>query len=196
MSKAMQPIRTHELNHWSNVVSREFSERTKALETTLFQEVKDKATAYQSTFNKKIKVDNKLDAIQKAEKALEDFQSSKEATELQLKKKVAVLINELQTDLAKWDNVRGWDCTDYRSAKSHKDFTDFLEDVCYDEVKELYMKSEKGKPLTELKKAESEAHNCLHSGGSITETVESLSTIFKACKIDVRIPKKLLQIGN
>jgi len=58
------------------------------------------------------------------------------------------------------------------------------------------MKTEKGKLLNELNKSQDEARNVLHSGGSITGVVQNLDNIFKRTKIEVRIPKTLLAIGN
>ncbi len=58
------------------------------------------------------------------------------------------------------------------------------------------MKTEKGKLLNELNKSQDEARNVLHSGGSIKDVVHNLDNIFKRTKIEVRIPKNLLQLGN
>jgi len=196
MSKSMQPIRSHELNHWKEVIRSEFDAKKQVLETALFAEVKTKAKAYQSTFNKKIQVDSKLSQLIKAEKALSHFQLNKVATELKLSQQVDKLVKELKDDLESWSKIRDWEDSSYNTSKSSEDFNDYLSDVCYEETKKAYMKSEKGKPLTELEKAESEADNTLHSGGSISDVVNSLYAIFKMCKIDVRVPKKLLQIGN
>ena len=196
MSKTMQPIRTHELNHWSSVVSQSFNERKKALETELFQEVRDKSKQMQSSFNKKIKVEVKLEQLRKAEKALSDFLGNKEKIERELTLKSAILIEELRNDLKNWNVVRQWNNNDCNGVKSLTCIEGYLEEVCYEETKEAYMKSEKGKLLNELNKAQECAENSLYSGGSITEVVSELSNIFKLCKIDVRIPKKLLAISN
>jgi hypothetical protein len=58
------------------------------------------------------------------------------------------------------------------------------------------MKSEKGRLLAELNNSQDEARNILHSGGSIKDVVHNLDNIFKRTKIEVRIPKNLLQLGN
>lgn len=192
----MQPIRTHELNHWGNVVREQFGSRKKTLETVLFQEVKEQSKKMQSTFNKKLKIDTKIDALKKADKALLDFVSNKEKMERELLLNVAVLVEELRNDLRNWNEVRQWDNSDCNILKSLTGIQDFLEEVCYEETKEVYMKSEKGKLLSELNKAEDMAQNTLYSGGSITDVVSTLADIFKTCKIDVRIPAKLLQINN
>ena len=196
MSKVMQPIRTHELNHWSNVVREQFGHRKKSLETELFQEVKDKSKQMQPSFNKKIKVEVKLEQLRKAEKALNDFVSNKEKVERELQLNVAIFVEQLRNDLKNWNEVRQWDNTDCHSLKSLSAVEDYLEEVCYEETKEVYMKSEKGKLLSELNRAEDMAHNTLYSGGSIKDVVSHLSGIFKQCKIDVRIPEQLLQIKN
>jgi 4-hydroxy-tetrahydrodipicolinate reductase len=71
MTKTMQPIRSNELNYWSSVILEKFAKRSKELETTLFQEVKVKAKQAQSAFNKKLKLDSKLENLKKADVAIE-----------------------------------------------------------------------------------------------------------------------------
>ena len=196
MSKTMQPIRSNELNYWQNVIWEKFASRKKELETDLFQEVKVKARQAQSVFNKKLKVDNKLEQLKKAEKAYNDFVSNKEKIEREMQLKVATLVEELRNDLKNWNEVRQWDNSSCNSLKSLFNIEEFLEEVCYEETKEAYMKTEKGRLLAELNNSQDEARNVLHSGGSITDVVQNLHNIFKRTKIEVRIPKTLLAIGN
>jgi len=196
MSKTMQPIRSNELNYWSNVVYEKFANRKKELETVLFQEVKSKAKQAQSAFNKKLRVDNKLEQLRKAEKAHNDFVANKEKIEREMQQKVAILVEELRNDLRNWNEVRQWDNPPANSSKSLSSIEEYLSDVCYEETKEAYMKSEKGRLLAELNNSQDEAKNVLHSGGSIKDVVSNLDNIFKRTKIEVRIPKTLLQIGN
>jgi len=196
MSKTMQPIRSNELNYWQNVILDKFAKRTKELETTLFQEVKVKAKQAQSAFNKKLRLDNKLDNLKKAEKAYNDFVANKEKIEREMQLKVATLVEEIRNDLKNWSEVRQWESSNCNSLKSLFGVEEFLEDVCYEETKEAYMKSEKGRLLAELNNSQDEARNILHSGGSIKEVVTNLDNIFKRTKIEVRIPKTLLQLGN
>jgi len=196
MTKTMQPIRSNELNYWQNVILDKFAKRTKELETTLFQEVKIKAKQAQSVFNKKLKLDNKLENLKKAEKAYNDFVANKEKIEREMQLKVAVLVEEIRNDLKNWNEVRQWEMGGCSSIKSLHSIEEFLDDVCYEETKEAYMKSEKGRLLAELNNSQDEAKNILHSGGSIKEVVSNLDNIFKRTKIDVRIPKTLLAIGN
>jgi len=195
-TKTMQPIRSNELNYWQNVIWEKFANRKKELETDLFQDVKVKARQVQSTFNKKIKVDSKLEQLRKAEKSFNDFVSSKEKVERELQFKVAMLVEELRNDLKTWNEVRQWENTDCNSIKTLGGVEKYLEEVCYEETKQAYMKTEKGKLLNELNKSQDEARNVLHSGGSITGVVQNLDNIFKRTKIEVRIPKTLLAIGN
>jgi hypothetical protein len=196
MSKTMQLIRSNELNYWSNVVYEKFANRKKELETTLFQEVKSKAKQAQSAFNKKLKVDSKLEQLRKAEKAHNDFVANKEKIEREMQQKVAILVEELRNDLRNWNEVRQWDNPPSNSSKSLSSIEEYLDDVCYEETKEAYMKTEKGRLLAELNNSQDEAKNVLHSGGSIKDVVSNLDSIFKRTKIEVRIPKTLLQIGN
>ena len=192
----MQPIRSNELNYWQNVIWEKFANRKKELETDLFQDVKVKARQVQSTFNKKIKVDNKLEQLRKAEKSFVDFVSSKEKVERELQFKVATLVEELRNDLKTWNEVRQWENTDCNSIKTLGGVENYLEEVCYEETKQAYMKTEKGRLLNELNNSQDEARNVLHSGGSINDVVHNLDNIFKRTKIEVRIPKNLLQLGN
>lgn len=196
MTKTMQPIRSNELNYWSSVILDKFARRSKELETTLFQEVKAKAKLAQSAFNKKLRVDGKIENLRKAEKAYNDFVANKEKIEREMQQKVAVLVEEIRNDLKNWNEVRQWEMGSCSSLKSLFGIQEFLEEVCYEETKEAYMKSEKGRLLAELNNSQDEAKNVLHSGGSIKEVVSNLDSIFKRTKIDVRIPKTLLQIGN
>lgn len=196
MTKTMQPIRSNELNYWQNVIWEKFANRKKELETDLFQDVKVKARQVQSTFNKKIKVDSKLDQLKKAEKSFNDFVSSKEKVERELQFKVAMLVEELRNDLKTWNEVRQWENSDCNSIKTLSGIEQYLDEVCYEETKQAYMKTEKGKLLNELNKSQDEARNVLHSGGSINDVVHNLDNIFKRTKIEVRIPKTLLQLGN
>ena len=195
-TKTMQPIRSNELNYWQNVIWEKFANRKKELETDLFQDVKVKARQVQSTFNKKIKVDNKLEQLRKAEKSFVDFVSSKEKVERELQFKVAMLVEELRNDLKTWNEVRQWENTDCNSIKTLGGVENYLEEVCYEETKQAYMKTEKGRLLNELNNSQDEARNILHSGGSINDVVHNLDNIFKRTKIEVRIPKNLLQLGN
>jgi hypothetical protein len=195
-TKTMQPIRSTELSYWQSVIWEKFADRKKELETDLFQDVKVKARQVQSTFNKKIKVDNKLDQLRKAEKSFVDFVSSKEKVERELQFKVATLVEELRNDLKTWNEVRQWENTDCNSIKTLSGIEQYLDEVCYEETKQAYMKTEKGKLLNELNKSQDEARNVLHSGGSIKDVVHNLDNIFKRTKIEVRIPKTLLAIGN
>jgi hypothetical protein len=187
MSKTMQPIRSNELNYWQNVIWEKFANRKKELETVLFQEVKSKARQVQSTFNKKLRVDSKLENLKKAEKAYNDFVANKEKIEREM---------QLRNDLKNWNEVRQWDNSSCNSLKSLFAVEEFLSEVCYEETKEAYMKSEKGRLLAELNNSQDEARNILHSGGSIKDVVHNLDNIFKRTKIEVRIPKNLLQLGN
>jgi hypothetical protein len=196
MSKTMQPIRSNELNYWQNVIWEKFANRKKELETTLFQEVKSKARQAQSAFNKKLRVDNKLEQLRKAEKEYNDFVSNKEKIEREMQLKVATLVEELRNDLKNWNEVRQWENSSCSSLKSLFAVEEFLSEVCYEETKEAYMKSEKGRLLAELNNSQDEARNVLHSGGSIKDVVANLDNIFKRTKIEVRIPKTLLAIGN
>ncbi len=196
MSKTMQPIRSNELNYWQNVIWEKFANRKKELETDLFQDVKVKARQVQSTFNKKIKVDNKLEQLRKAEKSFVDFVSSKEKVERELQFKVAMLVEELRNDLKTWNEVRQWENTDCNSIKTLSGIEQYLDEVCYEETKQAYMKTEQGRLLNELNNSQDEARNVLHSGGSINDVVHNLDNIFKRTKIEVRIPKNLLQLGN
>ena len=195
-TRTMQPIRSTELSYWQNVIWEKFADRKKELETDLFQDVKVKARQVQSTFNKKIKVDNKLEQLRKAEKSFVDFVSSKEKVERELQFKVSTLVEELRNDLKTWNEVRQWENTDCNSIKTLSGIEQYLDEVCYEETKQAYMKTEKGKLLNELNKSQDEARNVLHSGGSITGVVQNLDNIFKRTKIEVRIPKTLLAIGN
>jgi len=192
----MQPIRSTELSYWQSVIWEKFADRKKELETDLFQDVKVKARQVQSTFNKKIKVDSKLEQLRKAEKSFVDFVSSKEKVERELQFKVATLVEELRNDLKTWNEVRQWENTDCNSIKTLSGIEQYLDEVCYEETKQAYMKTEKGKLLNELNKSQDEARNVLHSGGSIKDVVHNLDNIFKRTKIEVRIPKTLLAIGN
>ena len=196
MSKTMQPIRSNELNYWQNVIWEKFANRKKELETTLFQEVKQKARQAQSAFNKKLRVDNKLEQLKKAEKTYSDFVANKEKIEKEMQQKVAILVEEIRTDLKNWNEVRQWENSSCSSLKSLFAVEEFLSEVCYEETKEAYMKSEKGRLLAELNNSQDEARNVLHSGGSIKDVVANLDNIFKRTKIEVRIPKTLLAIGN
>ena len=196
MTKTMQPIRSNELNYWSSVILEKFAKRSKELETTLFQEVKVKAKQAQSAFNKKLKLDSKLENLKKAEKAYNDFVANKEKIEKEMQQKVAMLVEELRNDLKNWNEVRQWDNSSCNSLKSLFAVEEFLSEVCYEETKEAYMKSEKGRLLAELNNSQDEARNILHSGGSIKDVVHNLDNIFKRTKIEVRIPKNLLQLGN
>ena len=196
MTKTMQPIRSNELNYWQNVIWEKFANRKKELETVLFQEVKSKARQAQSAFNKKLRVENKLEQLRKAEKAHNDFIANKEKIEKEMQQKVAILVEEIRTDLKNWNEVRQWDSGNCNSIKTLFGVEEFLSDVCYEETKEAYMKSEKGRLLAELNNSQDEARNILHSGGSIKEVVTNLDNIFKRTKIEVRIPKTLLAIGN
>jgi len=195
-TKTMQPIRSTELSYWQSVIWEKFADRKKELETDLFQDVKVKARQVQSTFNKKIKVDSKLEQLRKAEKSFVDFVSSKEKVERELQFKVATLVEELRNDLKTWNEVRQWENTDCNSIKTLSGIEQYLDEVCYEETKQAYMKTEKGKLLNELNKSQDEARNVLHSGGSIKDVVHNLDNIFKRTKIEVRIPKTLLAIGN
>lgn len=192
----MQPIRSTELAYWQNVIWEKFASRKKELETDLFQEVKVKSRQAQSAFNKKLKVDNKLEQLRKAEKAYNDFVANKEKIEKEMQMKVATLVEEIRTDLKNWNEVRQWENSSCNSLKSLFAVEEFLEEVCYEETKEAYMKSEKGRLLAELNNSQDEARNILHSGGSIQDVVANLDSIFKRTKIEVRIPKTLLAIGN
>lgn len=196
MTKTMQPIRSNELNYWQNVIWEKFANRKKELETDLFQEVKVKARLAQPAFNKKLKVDNKLVQLKKAEKEYNDFVANKEKIEREMQLKVATLVEDIRTDLKNWNEVRQWESGSPNSIKSLFAVEEFLQDVCYEETKEAYMKSEKGRLLAELNNSQDEARNILHSGGSIKEVVANLDNIFKRTKIEVRIPKTLLAIGN
>ena len=195
-TRTMQPIRSTELSYWQSVIWEKFADRKKELETDLFQDVKVKARQVQSTFNKKIKVDSKLEQLRKAEKSFVDFVSSKEKVERELQFKVATLVEELRNDLKTWNEVRQWENTDCNSIKTLSGIEQYLDEVCYEETKQAYMKTEKGKLLNELNKSQDEARNVLHSGGSIKDVVHNLDNIFKRTKIEVRIPKTLLAIGN
>jgi hypothetical protein len=195
-TKTMQPIRSNELNYWQNVIWEKFAKRKKELETDLFQEVKVKARQAQSAFNKKLRVDSKLDQLKKASNAYNDFVANKEKIEREMQQKVAMLVDEIRTDLKNWNEVRQWENSNCNSIKSLTAVEEFLEEVCYEETKEAYMKSEKGRLLAELNNSQDEARNVLHSGGSITDVVQNLDNIFKRTKIEVRIPKTLLAIGN
>ena len=196
MTKTMQPIRSNELNYWQNVIWEKFANRKKELETVLFQEVKSKARQAQSAFNKKLRVDSKLEQLKKAEKAYNDFVANKEKIEKEMQQKVAILVEELRNDLRNWNEVRQWENPPTTSSKSLSSIEEYLSDVCYEETKEAYMKSEKGRLLAELNNSQDEARNILHSGGSIKDVVHNLDNIFKRTKIEVRIPKNLLQLGN
>ena len=196
MSKTMQPIRSNELNYWQNVIWDKFANRKKELETVLFQEVRAKAKQAQSAFNKKLRIDNKLEQLRKAEKAYNDFVSNKEKIEREMQQKVAIFVEEIRNDLKNWNEVRQWENPPTTSSKSLSSIEEYLSDVCYEETKEAYMKSEKGRLLAELNNSQDEARNILHSGGSIKEVVTNLDNIFKRTKIEVRIPKTLLQLGN
>jgi len=181
-TKTMQPIRSTELSYWQSVIWEKFADRKKELETDLFQDVKVKARQVQSTFNKKIKVDSKLEQLRKAEKSFVDFVSSKEKVERELQFKVATLVEELRNDLKTWNEVRQWENTDCNSIKTLSGIEQYLDEVCYEETKQAYMKTEKGKLLNELNKSQDEARNVLHSGGSITGVVQNLVTFSNAQK--------------
>jgi hypothetical protein len=141
-------------------------------------------------------VDNKLEQLRKAEKEYNDFVSNKEKIEREMQLKVATLVEELRNDLKNWNEVRQWENSSCSSLKSLFAVEEFLSEVCYEETKEAYMKSEKGRLLAELNNSQDEARNVLHSGGSIKDVVANLDNIFKRTKIEVRIPKTLLAIGN
>jgi hypothetical protein len=110
--------------------------------------------------------------------------------------KVSMLVEDLRTDLKNWNEIRQWDKNSCHSFNNLFGIEGFLEEVCYEETKEAYMKTEKGRLLAELNNSQDEAKNVLHSGGSIKDIVATLDNIFKHTKIDVRIPKQLLTIGN
>ena len=110
--------------------------------------------------------------------------------------KVATLVEELRNDLKTWNEVRQWENTDCNSIKTLSGIEQYLDEVCYEETKQAYMKTEKGRLLNELNNSQDEARNILHSGGSINDVVHNLDSIFKRTKIEVRFPKNLLQLGN
>jgi hypothetical protein len=145
---------------------------------------------------KKLKWISKLEQLKKAEKLYNDFVANKEKTEKELQFNVAILVEELRNDLRNWNEVRQWDNNNCNSLKTLYGIQEYLEEVCYEETKQAYMNTEKGKLLNELNKSQDEARNVLHSGGSITDVVQNLDNIFKRTKIEVRIPKTLLQLGN
>ena len=106
---SMKPIRSNELEFWTNFVASKFSDKRQDIDTEISQKAQEVADKSQEAFNKKCGVDKILKEAKKKYEAWQTFRRNKISTEEKLEREFTSTVSLAQEKLTRLEKSRRWD---------------------------------------------------------------------------------------
>jgi len=193
----MKPIRSNELLYLDKVINEKFYNKRQDVATEISQEAQTFADKAGKHFPKELKVEKKLNDLNKAYKDYAEFIRNKEVVEDELRSKVKNLAEQVEEHLDKYRQSRNWDVRfdgyDVRDDNPINYFERAMRDACFEEAKAKATKEHKLHSL--LNSQQEYAKNILYSGGDINTVNIELKKAFNDAEIEFQLPKSLTQIS-
>ena len=193
----MKPIRSNELLYLDKVINEKFYNKRQDVATEISQEAQTFADKAGKHFPKELKVEKKLNDLNKAYKDYAEFIRNKEVVEDELRSKVKNLAEQVEEHLDKYRQSRNWDVRfdsyDIRDDNPVNYFERAIREACFEEAKTKATKEHKIYNL--LNSQQEYAKNILYSGGDINTVNIELKKAFNDAQIEFQLPKSLTQIS-
>jgi|TARA_B100000035_G_C20820757_1_gene474144 predicted nucleic acid-binding Zn-ribbon protein len=192
----MKPIRSNELEFWTNTINEEFSTKKQIIETEINKDAQTMSEEKEDLMPKQSGVEKDLNDLQKADDEYRSFIRTKDEQERKLHQKVKDIGDRIQTKLERVAKVRNWDIG--FSWDSREDGAEYfynkLKTACYDECYKIVR--DDNKVYNELKQIKTACKIILNTGGDINTTVTALKEKMAEAKINLPIPKQMLQLSK
>ena len=194
----MKPIRSNELLYLDKVINEKFYNKRQDVATEISQEAQTFADKAGKHFPKELKVEKKLNDLNKAYKDYAEFIRNKEVVEDELRSKVKNLAEQVEEHLDKYRQSRNWDVRfdsyDIRDDNPVNYFERAIREACFEEAKAKATKEHKIYNL--LNSQQEYAKNILYSGGDINTVNIELKKAFSEAEIEFQLPKSLVQLSR
>lgn len=192
----MKPIRSNELEFWTNFVQDKFRDKRENIDTEISTKAQDVADKTQDAFNKKCGVDKLLKEAKKKYDAWQTFRRNKRSTEEKLENEFTSITSDIQEKLTRLEKSRRWD-TYFADSDCLKDLDKIsrkLAEANYEEAKKEARKVHKVYNM--LGHVEESCKVDIHTGADIKDVVSSLKGRMGRVEIPLDISNNLLAIEN
>tara|TARA_B100001093_G_scaffold433328_1_gene430209 strand:- start:262 stop:843 length:582 start_codon:yes stop_codon:yes gene_type:complete len=192
----MKPIRSNELEFWTNFVASKFSDKRQDIDTEISQKAQEVADKSQEAFNKKCGVDKILKEAKKKYEAWQTFRRNKISTEEKLEREFTNTVSLAQEKLTRLEKSRRWDVY-FGDSDCLRDLGKLerkLAEANYEEAKKEARKIHKVYNM--LGATEESCKVDIHTGADIKDVVSSLKGRMTRVEIPLDISNNLLALPS
>jgi len=193
---SMKPIRSNELEFWTNFVASKFSDKRQDIDTEISQKAQEVADKSQEAFNKKCGVDKILKEAKKKYEAWQTFRRNKISTEEKLEREFTNTVSLAQEKLTRLEKSRRWDVY-FGDSDCLRDLGKLerkLAEANYEEAKKEARKIHKVYNM--LGATEESCKVDIHTGADIKDVVSSLKGRMTRVEIPLDISNNLLALPS
>jgi hypothetical protein len=193
---SMKPIRSNELEFWTNFVASKFSDKRQDIDTEISQKAQEVADKSQEAFNKKCGVDKILKEAKKKYEAWQTFRRNKRSTEEKLEQEFTNTVSLAQEKLTRLEKSRRWDVY-FGDSDCLRDLGKLerkLAEANYEEAKKEARKIHKVYNM--LGATEESCKVDIHTGADIKDVVSSLKGRMTRVEIPLDISNNLLALPS
>ena len=193
---SMKPIRSNELEFWTNFVASKFSDKRQDIDTEISQKAQEVADKSQEAFNKKCGVDKILKQAKKKYEAWQTFRRNKRSTEEKLEQEFTNTVSLAQEKLTRLEKSRRWDVY-FGDSDCLRDLGKLerkLAEANYEEAKKEARKIHKVYNM--LGATEESCKVDIHTGADIKDVVSSLKGRMTRVEIPLDISNNLLALPS
>jgi len=193
---SMKPIRSNELEFWTNFVASKFSDKRQDIDTEISQKAQEVADKSQEAFNKKCGVDKILKEAKKKYEAWQTFRRNKISTEEKLEREFTSTVSLAQEKLTRLEKSRRWDVY-FGDSDCLRDLGKLerkLAEANYEEAKKEARKIHKVYNM--LGATEESCKVDIHTGADIKDVVSSLKGRMTRVEIPLDISNNLLALPS
>ena len=193
---SMKPIRSNELEFWTNFVQDKFRDKKEDIDTEISTKAQEVADKTQDAFNKKCGIDKLLKEAKKKYDAWQTFRRNKRSTEEKLESEFTRITSEMQEKLSRLEKSRRWDVyfADSDCTKDLSRLENKLAEANYQEAKKEARKIHKVYNM--LGHIEESWKVDIHTGADIKDVVQSLKSRMTRVEIPLDIANNLLALPS
>jgi len=193
---SMKPIRSNELEFWTNFVQDKFRDKKEDIDTEISTKAQEVADKTQDAFNKKCGIDKLLKEAKKKYDAWQTFRRNKRSTEEKLESEFVRITSDMQEKLSRLEKSRRWDVyfADSDCTKDLNRLENKLAEANYQEAKKEARKIHKVYNM--LGHIEESCKVDIHTGADIKDVVQSLKSRMTRVEIPLDIANNLLALPS
>jgi hypothetical protein len=192
----MKPIRSNELEFWTNFVQDKFRDKREDIDTEINQKAQEVADKTRDAFIKKCGVDKILKEAKKKYDAWISFKRNKKATEEKLEEDFTNTVRQATDIMERLEKSRRWN-TYFGDTDCLRDLDKLerkIQEANYEEAKKEARKLHKVYNL--LGATEESCKVDIHTGADIKDVVSSLKRRMSKVEIPLDISNNLLALPN